>query len=266
MVTIVGPSQAASQRLRPGGSRGARCPLARSAREQVGCSSAGSSRELRRAPGPSRASRTSRPSLAARVQQRAPRLDRPVEGQGLAIVEAMARDRRASAWPQGRSFHHSRFAPERIAAEREQQRVGVPAGARVRRDGRADRGRAARAARARARSTRSWSSTRPRATAPPSGRRARRRDACAGGRADARATGPVLGKGDAMWRALSVLEGELVCFLDADTEDFSRPLRHRAARAAAVRARGVVRRRPSTAARSGTAAPRAPTAAGASTT
>ena len=32
--------------------------------------------------------------------------------------------------------------------------------------------------------------------------------------------GPVLGKGDAMWRALSVLEGELVCFLDADTERF----------------------------------------------
>jgi len=29
--------------------------------------------------------------------------------------------------------------------------------------------------------------------------------------------GPVLGKGDAMWRALSVLDGELVCFLDADT-------------------------------------------------
>ncbi len=33
--------------------------------------------------------------------------------------------------------------------------------------------------------------------------------------------GPVLGKGDAMWRALPVLEGELVCFLDADTLDFS---------------------------------------------
>jgi glucosyl-3-phosphoglycerate synthase len=33
--------------------------------------------------------------------------------------------------------------------------------------------------------------------------------------------GPVLGKGDAMWRALSVLEGELVCFLDADTRGFS---------------------------------------------
>jgi glucosyl-3-phosphoglycerate synthase len=35
------------------------------------------------------------------------------------------------------------------------------------------------------------------------------------------AYGPVLGKGDAMWRALSVLGGELVCFLDADTEGFS---------------------------------------------
>ncbi len=35
------------------------------------------------------------------------------------------------------------------------------------------------------------------------------------------AHGTVLGKGDAMWRALSVLEGELVCFLDADTEGFS---------------------------------------------
>jgi len=35
------------------------------------------------------------------------------------------------------------------------------------------------------------------------------------------AYGPVLGKGDAMWRALSVLDGELVCFLDADTQGFS---------------------------------------------
>ncbi len=33
--------------------------------------------------------------------------------------------------------------------------------------------------------------------------------------------GPVLGKGDAMWRALSVLGGDLVCFLDADTEAFT---------------------------------------------
>jgi glucosyl-3-phosphoglycerate synthase len=32
--------------------------------------------------------------------------------------------------------------------------------------------------------------------------------------------GPVLGKGDAMWRALNVLRGEVICFLDADTENF----------------------------------------------
>lgn len=32
--------------------------------------------------------------------------------------------------------------------------------------------------------------------------------------------GPVLGKGDAMWRALHVLTGDVVCFLDADSEQF----------------------------------------------
>ena len=32
--------------------------------------------------------------------------------------------------------------------------------------------------------------------------------------------GPVLGKGDAMWRALPLLHGELICFLDADSEQF----------------------------------------------
>jgi glucosyl-3-phosphoglycerate synthase len=32
--------------------------------------------------------------------------------------------------------------------------------------------------------------------------------------------GPVLGKGDAMWRALNVLTGEVVCYLDADTDQF----------------------------------------------
>lgn len=32
--------------------------------------------------------------------------------------------------------------------------------------------------------------------------------------------GPVQGKGDAMWRALSVLTGDVVCFLDADSGEF----------------------------------------------
>jgi glucosyl-3-phosphoglycerate synthase len=32
--------------------------------------------------------------------------------------------------------------------------------------------------------------------------------------------GPVLGKGDAMWRSLSVLEGDVVCWVDADSGGF----------------------------------------------
>lgn len=31
--------------------------------------------------------------------------------------------------------------------------------------------------------------------------------------------GPVLGKGDAMWRALSILGGDVVCFIDGDSTD-----------------------------------------------
>jgi glucosyl-3-phosphoglycerate synthase len=32
--------------------------------------------------------------------------------------------------------------------------------------------------------------------------------------------GPVLGKGDAMWRSLTVLRSDVVCFVDGDSEDF----------------------------------------------
>jgi glucosyl-3-phosphoglycerate synthase len=32
--------------------------------------------------------------------------------------------------------------------------------------------------------------------------------------------GPVFGKGDALWRSLTVLRGDVVCFLDADSERF----------------------------------------------
>ena len=41
---------------------------------------------------------------------------------------------------------------------------------------------------------------------------------------DARAlhasVGPLLGKGDAMWRALGITRGEVACYVDADSEDF----------------------------------------------
>ncbi len=33
-------------------------------------------------------------------------------------------------------------------------------------------------------------------------------------------TGPLLGKGDALWRAQAILTGDIVCFVDADSEDF----------------------------------------------
>jgi glucosyl-3-phosphoglycerate synthase len=35
------------------------------------------------------------------------------------------------------------------------------------------------------------------------------------------AFGPILGKGDVMWRALSVASGDIVCFVDGDSEDFA---------------------------------------------
>jgi glucosyl-3-phosphoglycerate synthase len=125
----------------------------------------------------------------------------------------------AEQWEKARSFHHSRFTAARIAAEREQTvAVCLPArecaetvGAIVesllalRGQGVIDEvlvvdadsvdGTAAVAARAGA-------TVRQEAELMPS-------------------LGPVLGKGDAMWRALSVLESDLVCFLDADTEGFS---------------------------------------------
>jgi len=125
----------------------------------------------------------------------------------------------AERWARARSFHHSRYPAERIAAERA-QRVSVCLPARecaqtvgsivtellqLRQAGVIDEvvvvdahsadGTAAIAERAGAVV---WQE----AELLPS-------------------HGPVLGKGDAMWRALSALQGELVCFLDADTEDFS---------------------------------------------
>ena len=125
----------------------------------------------------------------------------------------------SGAWAKARSFHHSLYPAERIAAERRQSvTVCVPA--------------------------RECAAT----VGPIVGELLALRDlgaldevivldaASSDGTAEiARAAGarvlqdaellpdfgPVLGKGDAMWRALSRLEGELVCFLDGDTENFS---------------------------------------------
>jgi glucosyl-3-phosphoglycerate synthase len=125
----------------------------------------------------------------------------------------------AESWAEARSFHHSRYSAARVAAARE-QRVTVCLPARecagtvggivaalveLREAGAIDEvlvidaasadGTAAVAAGAGA-------IVRQQAELMPS-------------------LGRVLGKGDAMWRSLSVIDSELVCFLDADTEGFS---------------------------------------------
>jgi glucosyl-3-phosphoglycerate synthase len=125
----------------------------------------------------------------------------------------------AEQWAQARTFHHSLYPPERIAAERDRSvsvclpardcatTIGeiVTALASLRAAGAIDEvvvvdadsrdGTAEIALRA--------------------GARVLRESELAGER------GIVLGKGDAMWRALPELAGELVVFLDADSEGFS---------------------------------------------
>ncbi|HWX97741.1 MAG TPA: glucosyl-3-phosphoglycerate synthase [Solirubrobacteraceae bacterium] len=125
----------------------------------------------------------------------------------------------AERWAKARSFHHSRYSPERIAAERQgsvsvclparecAQTVGaiVEALAGLREAGTIDEIVIVDAA-----------------SADGTADVARRAGATVWQEAELMpAFGPVLGKGDAMWRALSVLGGELVCFLDADTAGFS---------------------------------------------
>jgi glucosyl-3-phosphoglycerate synthase len=125
----------------------------------------------------------------------------------------------AERWAKARSFHHSLYPAQRIAAERRQsvsvclparecattiaEIVGTLVG--LREAGAIDEVVVVDAGSA-------------------DGTAALARDAGASVHQEAEllpSHGPVLGKGDAMWRALSVLDGELVCFVDADTEDFS---------------------------------------------
>jgi glucosyl-3-phosphoglycerate synthase len=125
----------------------------------------------------------------------------------------------AERWAKARSFHHSLYPAERIAAEREQS-VSVCLPARecaetitqivsallgLREQGAIDEVVVIDAA-----------------SADGTAALAERAGAVVWQQAELLPSfGPVLGKGDAMWRALSVLAGELVCFLDADTEGFS---------------------------------------------
>jgi glucosyl-3-phosphoglycerate synthase len=125
----------------------------------------------------------------------------------------------AERWAEARSFHHSLYPPERIAAERRHSiSVCLPA--------RECAGTVGEIVRALA-SLRELDAIDEivvvdAASADGTAAVAQRAGATVYQEAELAAShGPVLGKGDAMWRALSVLDGELICFLDADTRDFS---------------------------------------------
>jgi glucosyl-3-phosphoglycerate synthase len=125
----------------------------------------------------------------------------------------------AERWAEARSFHHSRFSAERIAVERDQSvsvclparecagTVGEIVGAllELREAGAIDEVVVVDAA-----------------SADGTAAVAERAGAIVWQERELMPSyGPVLGKGDAMWRALPALAGELVCFIDADTEGFS---------------------------------------------
>jgi len=125
----------------------------------------------------------------------------------------------AKQWARERTFHHSLYPPQRIASERERRvsvclpardcasTVGeiVTALSRLRELGAIDEIVVVDAA------SRDGTAQ----IAERAGARVLQEGELAG------EFGPVLGKGDAMWRALPVLSGELIVFLDADSEGFS---------------------------------------------
>src|SRR5690242_13950349 len=182
-----------------------------------GCSSAGTSTS-RACPGPSRASRTSRPSLRPVSSSALQGSIVRAVANGLEIVEPMV-STAAERWDSERSFHHSRYSAARIAAEREcSVSVCLPArecaetvGEIVSRLGRL-------------RDAGAIDEVVVVDAASPDGTATVAEQAGARVVQEAElmpAFGPVLGKGDAMWRALSVLSGEAVVYLDADSAGFS---------------------------------------------
>ena len=183
VVTIVGPSQAACSASRLMGVQPLDPQPAASAAEHVRVQLRAGARRAAPGPGPSCASRTSRPSSRPCVQQRAPRLGscglgpRSCDSRGDARPPSPRDNGQRPSFARRRPpFHHSSYSAgaHRGRARRAALGLGVPARAGVRRHGRADRRAAASSCARRARSTRSWSSTPPPRTAPPTVGRARR--------------------------------------------------------------------------------------------
>jgi glucosyl-3-phosphoglycerate synthase len=140
----------------------------------------------------------------------------------MAPADAGSRDVASNERAKARTFHHSAYTAERIAAARERQGLGVSLclPARECADTVGEIVSALQALRAAGAVDRIVvvDSASPDGTAELAAR--------AGAEVLQQdellpAFGPAQGKGDAMWRALSALDSDVVCFLDADSERFS---------------------------------------------
>jgi glucosyl-3-phosphoglycerate synthase len=140
----------------------------------------------------------------------------------MATVDSSARDEASNERAKARTFHHSAYTPERVAAARARSGLSVsvclPA-----RECAGTVGEIVRALGA-LRDAGTLDRVVVVDAASPDG------TAELAARAGAEvwqqdellpSFGAVLGKGDAMWRALSALDSDVVCFLDADSEHFS---------------------------------------------
>jgi glucosyl-3-phosphoglycerate synthase len=125
-------------------------------------------------------------------------------------------------WTQTRSFHHSRYSPAQIAAARSEQQLGVSVCLPARECAETIGEIVAALAQLRAQGAIDEIVVVDAGSADGTAAIAEREGAQVYQEAQLMPElGPVRGKGDAMWRVLAALSGEIVCYLDADTVGFS---------------------------------------------
>ena len=128
----------------------------------------------------------------------------------------------AERWAQTRTFHHSLYSPAQIAAARAQRGLGVSVCLPARECARTVGEIVTALGRLRDEGAIDEIAVIDAASADGTAAVAERAGATVYQQAELMPElGRVLGKGDAMYRALAVLRGEIVCYLDADTSGFS---------------------------------------------
>ncbi|HEY2284016.1 MAG TPA: glucosyl-3-phosphoglycerate synthase [Solirubrobacteraceae bacterium] len=124
----------------------------------------------------------------------------------------------AEPWAQTRTFHHSLYSPARIAAARTQRGLGVSVCLPARECAQTVGGHVSALMGLREAGAIDEVVVIDAGSADGTAAVAARAGAVVHQEAELMPElGPVLGKGDAMYRALAVLRGEIVCYLDADT-------------------------------------------------